>query len=141
MKAAEAYFLLAEAKLRWDIGSESVKNLYENGIHVSMTNELAYRGAYAGIKEYPEGAVDAYINGTSTQIDYTDPIKAELSTPAVNKLSVNGMRAQATKKNWKESSPKNGSPYSPYPPKAGQNNAAPAIHASFLHSSMKVMEP
>ena len=38
--------------------------------------------------EYPEGAVDAYINGTSTQIDYTDPIKAELSTPAVNKLSV-----------------------------------------------------
>lgn len=25
MKAAEAYFLLAEAKLRWDIGSESVK--------------------------------------------------------------------------------------------------------------------
>ena len=88
MKAAEAYFLLAEAKLRWDIGSESVKNLYENGIRVSMTNELAYRGAYAGIKEYPEGAVDAYINGTSTQIDYTDPIKAELSTPAVNKLSV-----------------------------------------------------
>ena len=82
MKAAEAYFLLAEAKLRWDIGSESVKNLYENGIRVSMTNELAYRGAYAGIKEYPEGAVDAYINGTSTQIDYTDPIKAELSTPA-----------------------------------------------------------
>ena len=78
MKAAEAYFLLAEAKLRWDIGSESVKNLYENGIRVSMTNELAYRGAYAGIKEYPEGAVDAYINGTSTQIDYTDPIKAEL---------------------------------------------------------------
>lgn len=106
MKAAEAYFLLAEAKLRWDIGSESVKNLYENGIRVSMTNELAYRGAYAGIKEYPEGAVDAYINGTSTQIDYTDPIKAELSTPAVNKLSVNGMRAQATKKSWKESSPK-----------------------------------
>lgn len=51
------------------------------------------------------------------------------------------MRAQATKKNWKESSPKNGSPYSPYPPKAGQNNAALAIHASFLHSSMKVMEP
>lgn len=29
MKAAEAYFLLAEAKLRWDIGSESVKNSYE----------------------------------------------------------------------------------------------------------------
>ena len=28
-----------------------------------MTNELAYRGAYAGIKEYPEGAVDA----TSTE--------------------------------------------------------------------------
>ena len=35
-----------------------------------MTNELASSGAYAGDQqEYPEGAVDAYINGTSTQID------------------------------------------------------------------------
>ena len=38
MKAAEAYFLLAEAKLRWDIGSESVKNLYENGIRGTVVS-------------------------------------------------------------------------------------------------------
>lgn len=43
-KAAESYFLLAEAKLRWDIGSASVQSLYEDGIRVSMTNELSYRG-------------------------------------------------------------------------------------------------
>lgn len=88
MKAAESYFLLAEAKLRWDIGSESVKNLYENGIRVSMANELAYRGSYSGVKGYEDGAIDAYINGTSTQINFDDPAQADLSTPAVNKLGV-----------------------------------------------------
>lgn len=88
MKAAESYFLLAEAKLRWDIGSESVKNLYENGIRVSMQNELAYRGNYANVKSYPEGVIDAYINGTTTQIDFVDPVNPALSTPAVNKLGV-----------------------------------------------------
>lgn len=88
MKAAESYFLLAEAKLRWDIGSESVKNLYERGIRVSAKNELSYRGSYAGIDAYPDGAIDAYINGTTTQIDFVDPADPALSTPAVNKLGV-----------------------------------------------------
>ncbi|MCP3894421.1 MAG: SusD/RagB family nutrient-binding outer membrane lipoprotein [Bacteroides sp.] len=88
MKAAESYFLLAEAKLRWDIGTESVKNLYENGIRISAKNELAYRGAYAGVKEYADGAIDAYINGTTTQINFVDPVDPALSTPAVNQLSV-----------------------------------------------------
>ena len=137
MKAAEAYFLLAEAKLRWDIGSKSVKNLYENGIRVSMTNELAYRGAYAGIKEYPEGAVDAYINGTSTQIDYTDPIKAELSTPAVNKLSVKWDESASNEEKLERIITQKWLALFPLSTEAGQNNAAPAIHASFLHSSMK----
>lgn len=88
MKAAESYFLLAEAKLRWDIGTESVKDLYEKGIRVSAENELAYRGEYSGVKKYDDGAIDAYINGTTTQIDFVDPVTATLSTPAVNKLSV-----------------------------------------------------
>lgn len=88
MKAAESYFLLAEAKLRWDIGTESVKNLYENGIRISAKNELAYRGAYAGVKEYADGAIDAYINGTTTQINFVDPVDPALSTPAVNQLGV-----------------------------------------------------
>ena len=88
MKAAESYFLLAEAKLRWDIGSENVKDLYEKGIRVSAKNELTYRGSYAGIDAYPDGAIDAYINGTTTQIDFVDPADPALSTPAVNKLGV-----------------------------------------------------
>lgn len=88
MKAAESYFLLAEAKLRWDIGSESVQSLYENGIRVSAKNELAYRGGFAGIDAYPDGAIDAYINGTTTQIDFVDPADPALSTPAVNHLGV-----------------------------------------------------
>ena len=87
-KAAESYFLLAEAKLRWDIGSASVQSLYEEGIRVSMANELSYRGKYAGVEAYEAGAVDAYINGTTTQIDFVDPVDPKLNTPALNKLCV-----------------------------------------------------
>lgn len=87
-KAAESYFLLAEAKLRWNIGSESIQSLYENGIRVSMENELAYRGKYAQISAYPANAVEDYINGTTSQIDFVDPANAALSTPALNKLGV-----------------------------------------------------
>ena len=87
-KAAESYFLLAEAILRWNIGSESIQSLYENGIRVSMENELAYRGKYAQITAYPANAVEDYINGTTGQIDFVDPANAALSTPALNKLGV-----------------------------------------------------
>jgi len=87
-KAAESYFLLAEAKLRWNIGSESIQSLYETGIRVSMENELAYRGKYAQISAYPANAVEDYINGTTGQIDFVDPANAALSTPALNKLGV-----------------------------------------------------
>lgn len=87
-KAAESYFLLAEAKLRWNIGSESIQSLYENGIRVSMENELAYRGKYAQISAYPANAVEDYINGITGQIDFVDPANAALSTPALNKLGV-----------------------------------------------------
>ena len=87
-KQAESYFLLAEAKLRWNIGNESVQQLYEDGIRKSMENELKYRGNYAGIKQYADNAVEDYITGTSTQIDYNDPIRPELSVKALNKLGV-----------------------------------------------------
>ena len=87
-KAAESYFLLAEAKLRWDIGSASVQSLYEDGIRVSMSDELSYRGKYAGVDAYAAGAVDEYINGTTTQVDFEDPVDPKLNTPAVNKLCV-----------------------------------------------------
>ena len=86
-KQAESYFLLAEAALRgWTSGD--VKSLYEEGIRVSMANELAYKGKYADITEYAANAVEDYINGTSTQIDFVDPFDTKLNTPAVNKLCV-----------------------------------------------------
>lgn len=87
-KAAESYFLLAEAKLRWNIGDESIQSLYEKGIRVSMENELAYRGKYAEISAYPENAIEDYINGTTGQIDLEDPVNQDLNTPALNKLGV-----------------------------------------------------
>ena len=75
MKCAEGYFLRAEAKLRWEIGAESVQQLYEEGIRTSMKAELAYRGSYtdADMTGY-DAAVDAYINGTTGQAPYVDPV-------------------------------------------------------------------
>lgn len=87
-KAAESYFLLAEAKLRWGIGDQNIQTLYEEGIRVSMQNELAYRGKYAGVSEYAPTAVEDYINGTTTQIDFVDLVDPKLNTPALNKLGV-----------------------------------------------------
>ena len=87
-KAAESYFLLAEAKLRWNIGSESVKSLYEKGIRCSMDNELSYRGKYAGITAYTPGVIDAYINGTTGQADFVNPGDATLNHAAMSNLCV-----------------------------------------------------
>ena len=87
-KQAESYFLLAEAKLRWNIGSESVKDLYEEGIRTSIKNEVAYRGKYAGIKEISNDAIDDYIDGTSTQIDFVDAVDQNMNFSALNKLGV-----------------------------------------------------
>lgn len=87
-KAAEAYFLLAEAKLRWNIGGTSVKDLYEQGIRLSIKNELAYKGSFAGIENISDAVIDAYINGTTGQADYVDPGNSEHNCAAVNTLGV-----------------------------------------------------
>ena len=87
-KAAEAYFLLAEAKLRWNIGSKSVKALYEKGIRLSIKNELAYKGSFAGIENISDADIDAYINGTTGQADYVDPGNSANNCKAVNTLGV-----------------------------------------------------
>ena len=87
-KAAEAYFLLAEAKLRWNIGGTSVKDLYEQGIRLSIKNELAYKGSFAGIENISDADIDAYINGTTGQADYVDPGNSEHNCAAVNTLGV-----------------------------------------------------
>lgn len=87
-KAAEAYFLLAEAKLRWDIGSESVQSLYEKGIRLSIKNELAYKGSWAKVDNISDAEIDAYVNGTTHQADYVDPGNSKNNCPAVNLLGV-----------------------------------------------------
>lgn len=87
-KAAEAYFLLAEAKLRWNIGGTSVKDLYEQGIRLSIKNELAYKGSFAGIENISDADIDAYINGTTGQANYVDPGNSEHNCAAVNTLGV-----------------------------------------------------
>lgn len=89
MKCAEAYFLRAEAKLRWDIGQESVEQLYIDGIRTSMDAELKYRGSYAGVTAYEDGAVDAYINDdTKVQEDFVDPADATNNYEGKNDLPV-----------------------------------------------------
>lgn len=62
MDASEAYFLLAEAKLRLGLGAETVKSYYEEGIRTSF----ASKGA---------SGADAYIaNNTDLPLTtYTDP--------------------------------------------------------------------
>ena len=87
-KAAEAYFLLAEAKLRWNIGGTSVKDLYELGIRLSIKNELAYKGSFAGIENISDADINTYINGTTGQADYVDPGDSEHNCKAVNTLGV-----------------------------------------------------
>ncbi len=53
MKAAEAYFLQAEAKLRFNLGNGDVKDLYEQGIRTSMASSNVSSG------------VDSYISNSS----------------------------------------------------------------------------
>ncbi|MCP9612539.1 SusD/RagB family nutrient-binding outer membrane lipoprotein [Coprobacter tertius] len=88
MKVAEAYFLRAEGALRgWNMGG-TAGDLYNEGIKVSLNNELKYRGSYAGITAYPPSAVTDYINGTTGQDNYVDPVDDNLSINALNTLGV-----------------------------------------------------
>ena len=56
----------------------SAKDLYEEGIRISIKNELAYKGSIAGVTSISDAEIDAYLNGTSGQIDFVDPVKAEI---------------------------------------------------------------
>ena len=88
MKVAEGYFLRAEGALRgWSMGG-SAKDLYEEGIRISIKNELAYKGSIAGVTSISDAEIDAYLNGTSGQIDFVDPVKAENSIKAMNGTKV-----------------------------------------------------
>lgn len=88
MKVAEAYFLRAEGALRgWNMGGNA-KDLYEEGIRVSINNELKYKGVIAGVSSIPEEDIDAYINGTTHQIDFVDPVNSQNSHKAMNTVPV-----------------------------------------------------
>ena len=69
MKAAEAYFLMAEAKLRFDLGSESAQSYYENGIRTAFSS-------------WSVNGADAYIsNDTNLPLkQYTDPYNNRSTT-------------------------------------------------------------
>ena len=86
-KAAESYFLLAEYNLRW--GNKAlVKSLYEEGIRLSIENELSYKSAWAGDVSITSADIDAYINGTTGQADLVDPGNSDNNAAAVNHLGV-----------------------------------------------------
>ena len=88
MKAAESYFLRAEGALRgWNMGG-SAKDLYEEGIRLSIKNELKYKGIYAGVTSISDAEIDAYINGTTLQADFVDPVDAQNSIKAMNTVPV-----------------------------------------------------
>lgn len=88
MKAAESYFLRAEGALRgWNMGG-SAKDLYEEGIRLSIKNELKYKGVYAEVSSISDTEIDAYINGTTLQADFVDPVNAQNSIKAMNTVPV-----------------------------------------------------
>lgn len=87
-KAAESYFLLAEAALRgWNVGG-TAKDFYEQGIRLSIKNELAYKGSFAGIDNISDADIEAYLNGTTGQADNVDPGSTTRNAAAVNTLGV-----------------------------------------------------
>lgn len=88
MKVAESYFLRAEGALRgWNMGGNA-KDLYEEGIRISIQNELKYKGSYAGVTSISDAEIDAYINGTTPQADFVDPVDAQNNIKAMNTIPV-----------------------------------------------------
>ena len=89
MMAAEGYFLRAEGALRgWSNMGGTAKELYEQGIRVSIKNQLAYKGSLAGVSSISETEIDAYISGTTTQKDFVDPVNGQNSIKAQNDITV-----------------------------------------------------
>ncbi len=71
MYASEAAFLMAEAKLKWNIGAESVQTLYEKGITLSFEQY--------GVSSSLSGYVS---NNTLAPAAYTDPVVSGNSVTA-----------------------------------------------------------
>lgn len=91
MKAAEGYFLRAEGILRgWNMGGGTAQQWYEDGIRTSIKNEVAYKGieVLAGVTSISDAEIDAYINGTTLQEDFVDPVDSQNSIKAQNDVCV-----------------------------------------------------
>lgn len=91
MKAAEGYFLRAEGILRgWNMGGGTAQQWYEDGIRTSIKNEAAYKGieVLAGVTSVSDAEIDAYINGTTLQEDFVDPVDSQNSIKAQNDVCV-----------------------------------------------------
>ncbi len=91
MKAAEGYFLRAEGILRgWNMGGGTAQQWYEDGIRTSIKNEAAYKGieVLAGVTSVSDEEINAYINGTTLQEDFVDPVDSQNSFKAQNDVCV-----------------------------------------------------
>lgn len=91
MKAAEGYFLRAEGILRgWNMGGGTAQQWYEDGIRTSIKNEVAYKGieVLAGVTSVSDAEIDAYINGTTLQEDFVDPVDSQNCIKAQNDVCV-----------------------------------------------------
>lgn len=91
MKAAEGYFLRAEGILRgWNMGGGTAQQWYEDGIRTSIKNEAAYKGieVLAGVTSVSDEEINAYINGTTLQEDFVDPVDSQNSIKAQNDVCV-----------------------------------------------------
>lgn len=91
MKAAEGYFLRAEGILRgWNMGGGTAQQWYEDGIRTSIKNEAAYKGieVLAGVTSVSDEEINAYINGTTLQEDFVDPVDSLNSIKAQNDVCV-----------------------------------------------------
>lgn len=91
MKAAEGYFLRAEGILRgWNMGGGTAQQWYEDGIRTSIKNEVAYKGieVLAGVTSVSDEEINAYINGTTLQEDFDDPVDSQNNIEAQNDVCV-----------------------------------------------------
>lgn len=91
MKASEAYFLLAEAKLRFGLGNDDVQTLYEKGVSASFES-LGVRGAANYLANSENTPLQKWYNvATSRDIDVsgmvsTLPVAWDESATAEKKL-------------------------------------------------------
>ena len=109
MMAAEGYFLRAEGALRgWSNMGGTAKELYEQGIRVSIKNQLAYKGSLAGVSSISETEIDAYISGTTTQKTSSTRLMVKTASRLRMILRLSGMRARLMRRNYNVSSHRNG---------------------------------